>query len=94
MPASKTSSASPSRVEQGAATADFRPLYRQVKDMLRRAALVGRHLDARRRRSPSEFELAADIGVSQGTVRKALDELANREPAGALSGPRHLRRQP
>ena len=24
---------------------------------------------------PSEFELAADLGVSQGTVRKALDEL-------------------
>lgn len=57
-----------------AAAADFRPLYRQVKDML-----VARIADGRWTPDaaiPNEFELAAEIGVSQGTVRKALDEMA------------------
>src|SRR6202000_2460729 len=52
----------------------FRPLYRQVKDVLVRriAAAVG----AADGVWPSEPEIAADLGVSHGTVRKALDELA------------------
>lgn len=75
-PASKTSSASPPpRAEQGAATADFRPLYRQVKDML--VARIADGTWTPDKAIPNEFELAAEIGVSQGTVRKALDELAN-----------------
>jgi GntR family transcriptional regulator len=52
----------------------FRPLYRQVKDaFIRRMAdnvwPAGFLL-------PSEGQLAVEMGVSQGTVRKALDELA------------------
>lgn len=51
----------------------FRPLYRQVYDtLLRRLADAiwqpGQIL-------PSESQLAAELGVSQGTVRKALDAL-------------------
>ncbi len=52
----------------------FRPLYRQVKDVL-----VGRIVSGAWRAGdalPSEFEIAADLATSQGTVRKALDEMA------------------
>lgn len=52
----------------------FRPLYAQVK-----AIFIGRLADgvwAPGAGLPSEGQLAAEIGVSQGTVRKALDELA------------------
>jgi GntR family transcriptional regulator len=51
----------------------FRPLYRQVKD-----AFVKRMADGIWPAGvllPSETMLAAELGVSQGTVRKALDEL-------------------
>ena len=56
-----------------AAEAGFRPLYRQVYDtLLRRLADAvwqpGQML-------PSEDRLAIELGVSQGTVRKALDAL-------------------
>lgn len=56
------------------ATPDFKPLYLQVKDLLtqRLAAGAWRPGEA----LPSEFGLAAEFKVSQGTVRKALDELA------------------
>jgi len=57
-----------------AATPDFRPLYRQVKDTLVRRIAEGRWTPDKA--IPNEFELAADLGVSQGTVRKALDEMA------------------
>lgn len=55
-------------------TPGFRPLYQQVRDMfVRRIAdrswPPGEAL-------PSEQALAAELGVSQGTVRKALDSLA------------------
>jgi GntR family transcriptional regulator len=61
---------------QGAPTREglgFRPLYRQARDLLVKRIVDGEWQpgDA----LPSEFELAADLGVSQGTVRKALDEL-------------------
>ena len=52
----------------------FRPLYRQVKDVL-----IGRIASGLWRAGeaiPSEFEIAADLATSQGTVRKALDEMA------------------
>jgi GntR family transcriptional regulator len=52
----------------------FRPLYRQVKD-----EFVKRMVDGVWPAGfllPSESQLAADVGVSQGTVRKALDELS------------------
>jgi len=51
----------------------FRPLYRQVRDVL-----VKRIVDNVWQPGellPSEFEIAADLGVSQGTIRKALNEL-------------------
>src|SRR5688500_8333636 len=54
-------------------TIGFRPLYRQVKDVLvgRIASGAWRAGDA----IPSEFEIAAELATSQGTVRKALDEM-------------------
>ncbi len=52
----------------------FRPLYRQVKALLVRRLVDGAWAPGEG--LPSEGQLAAEIGVSQGTVRKALDELA------------------
>jgi GntR family transcriptional regulator len=52
----------------------FRPLYRQVKDVLTRRIADG--VWAAGNVLPSEPDIAADLGVSHGTVRKALDELA------------------
>ena len=51
----------------------FRPLYRQARDLLVKRIVDGEWQPGAA--LPSEFELAADLGVSQGTVRKALDEL-------------------
>jgi GntR family transcriptional regulator len=51
----------------------FKPLYQQVKDLL-----IGRLIGGYWKPGdllPSEFQLAEELGVSQGTVRKALDEL-------------------
>jgi len=52
----------------------FRPLYRQVKDVLVKRIAEG--VWAADGMLPSEPDIAADLGVSHGTVRKALDELA------------------
>jgi GntR family transcriptional regulator len=56
------------------ASPTFSPLYRQIKE------LVLQSLDAGEWKPgepiPSEVELSARFGVSQGTVRKAIDELA------------------
>jgi len=52
----------------------FRPLYRQVKDVLVKRIAEG--VWAAGGVLPSEPDIAADLGVSHGTVRKALDELA------------------
>jgi GntR family transcriptional regulator len=53
----------------------FSPLYRQIKDYLIRCLQDGEWGpgDA----IPSEGELAARFSVSQGTVRKAIDEMAS-----------------
>lgn len=51
----------------------FRPLYRQVKDAFVKRMAEG--LWPPGFLLPSENLLAGEIGVSQGTVRKALDEL-------------------
>ncbi len=51
----------------------FRPLYRQVRELL-----VGRLRDGTWLPGaliPSEMHIAAELGVSQGTVRKALDDM-------------------
>lgn len=52
----------------------FSPLYRQIKGLMMRSLEAGEWGpgDA----IPSEVELAARFQVSQGTVRKAIDELA------------------
>jgi len=52
----------------------FRPLNRQVKDVLVKRIADG--VWAAGGALPSEPDIAADLGVSHGTVRKALDELA------------------
>ncbi len=57
-----------------AAALSFQPLYVQIKGLLEKS------LEAREwgpgRAIPSEIELAGRFGVSQGTVRKAIDALA------------------
>jgi GntR family transcriptional regulator len=52
----------------------FSPLYRQIKGLII-AGLQGGEWKAGES-IPSEIELAQRFGVSQGTVRKAIDELA------------------
>lgn len=64
-----------SRPSLRSASPTFSPLYRQIKDFLIRSLEEGewRPGDA----IPSEGELAARFNVSQGTVRKAVDEMAS-----------------
>ena len=52
----------------------FQPLYQQVREMLLARIASGTWRPAQA--LPSEQALAAELGVSQGTVRKALDALA------------------
>ena len=52
----------------------FRPLYRQIQDLIVQA-LADREWQPGEM-IPSEMELAARFEVSQGTVRRAIDELA------------------
>src|SRR5258708_2667354 len=64
--------------DDGAAAAlegpDFRPLYAQVRELMIRRMLRGDWRPGEL--LPSEGRLAAEFGVSQGTMRKALDEMA------------------
>ncbi|MFT4174160.1 MAG: GntR family transcriptional regulator [Rhodocyclaceae bacterium] len=52
----------------------FSPLYRQIKGLIVQALEAGEWLPGQA--IPSEQELAVRFGVSQGTARKAIDELA------------------
>ena len=52
----------------------FSPLYRQIKGLILQRLQAGAWKAGEA--IPSEMELAASFGVSQGTVRKAIDELA------------------
>jgi GntR family transcriptional regulator len=52
----------------------FQPLYRQIKSLITQSLIVGEWAPGAA--IPSEFDLADRYGVSQGTVRKAIDELA------------------
>jgi len=54
-------------------TVGFHPLYRQVRDALIKRIIEGEWQPGAL--LPSETELAVDMSVSQGTVRKALGEL-------------------
>jgi len=62
------------RTTNRAPSPTFSPLYRQIKDFLIRSLEAGEWGpgDA----IPSEGELATRFNVSQGTVRKAIDEMA------------------
>ncbi len=52
----------------------FSPLYQQIKSLILQSLLAGEWKPGEG--IPSEMELSARFGVSQGTVRKAIDELA------------------
>ncbi len=53
----------------------FRPLYEQIKVLLTQSLIAGEWRPGEA--IPSEMELAGKFKVSQGTVRKAIDELAS-----------------
>jgi GntR family transcriptional regulator len=59
---------------RGDAGAAFSPLYRQIKTLIVQDMQAGVWKPGEM--IPSEFELASRFGASQGTVRKAIDELA------------------
>ena len=59
----------------GRRPAVFAPLYRQIRNLLVESLRRGEWLPGAA--IPSETELAARFQVSQGTVRKAIDELAS-----------------
>ena len=65
--------ATPARATEGDAPA-FSPLYQQIKTLITRSLQAGEWRPGEA--IPSEIELAARFKVSQGTVRKAIDELA------------------
>ncbi len=62
------------RAEPGAAAPTFMPLYEQIKTLILRALQEGEWRPGQA--IPSEIDLAGRFRVSQGTVRKAIDELA------------------
>ena len=61
-------------MKKPATTPAFRPLYEQIKVLLTQSLVAGEWKPGEA--IPSEMELAARFQVSQGTVRKAIDELA------------------
>ena len=73
----------PPFADNGAATADtaasatpaFSPLYQQIKALILQSLQAGEWKPGES--IPSEMDLAARFRVSQGTVRKAIDELAS-----------------
>lgn len=58
----------------GASTPSFSPLYQQIKGLILQSLQAGEWRPGEL--IPSEMELASRFKVSQGTVRKAIDELA------------------
>jgi GntR family transcriptional regulator len=66
------------------ASPDFHPLYLQIKELLIQRVLRGDWRPGEL--LPSEFKLAAEFNVSQGTVRKALDELAAEKAVIRMQG--------
>lgn len=62
------------RAEADTVAAVFAPLYRQIRDLIVQSLEVGEWKPGTM--IPSEQELAARFQVSQGTVRKAIDELS------------------
>jgi GntR family transcriptional regulator len=62
-------------MKKSVTTPSFRPLYEQIKILLTQSLVAGEWKPGEA--IPSEIELAARFRVSQGTVRKAIDELAS-----------------
>src|ERR1700733_13934156 len=62
-------------MKKSAPTPSFRPLYEQIKILLTQSLVAGEWKPGGA--IPSEVGLAARFRVSQGTVRKAIDELAS-----------------
>lgn len=73
IPAGAASGADPA-LREGEGGPAFSPLYQQIKALLMRSLQTGEWRPGEA--IPSEVELAARYKVSQGTVRKAIDELA------------------
>src|ERR1700741_2827438 len=71
--ASPTNPTAPARAADADAPA-FSPLYQQIKTLLVRSLQAGEWKPGEA--IPSEMELAARFKGSQGTVRKAIDNLA------------------
>ena len=69
------SSAAPAAaIADGGATPAFSPLYQQIKSLILQSLQAGEWKPGEV--IPSEMELAGRYRVSQGTVRKAIDEMA------------------
>lgn len=68
------SSTEPASDVAGPATPAFSPLYQQIKGLILQSLQAGEWKPGEA--IPSEMDLAARFRVSQGTVRKAIDELA------------------
>ena len=62
-------------MKKSATTPSFRPLYEQIKILLTQSLVLGEWKPGEA--IPSEMDLAERFRVSQGTVRKAIDELAS-----------------
>jgi len=62
-------------MKKSVTTPSFRPLYEQIKILLTQSLVAGEWKPGEA--IPSEMELASRFRVSQGTVRKAIDELAS-----------------
>lgn len=73
-PPASSSAPSPPADPAGDSTPAFSPLYQQIKTLIMRGMQSGEWKPGEA--TPSELELAARFRVSQGTVRKAIDELA------------------
>src|SRR6187551_352903 len=75
MATSNLSTAEPAAAEPALpATPAFSPLYQQIKGLILQSLEAGEWKPGEA--IPSEMDLAARFRVSQGTVRKAIDELA------------------
>lgn len=71
---SETRADPPAAAAARAGSPTFSPLYQQIKGLITRGLEAGEWKPGDM--IPSEIELASRFGVSQGTVRKAVDELA------------------
>jgi len=73
-PHSQADSAAAVAEPMAPATPAFSPLYQQIKELILQSLQGGEWKPGEA--IPSEMDLAARFRVSQGTVRKAIDELA------------------